>query len=108
MLEENLERTFSAAPFHQLGGYVKRCRGLKVYIKIENPPGTRIQKMFIEGEEVKPDKTYSAAYLTVQAVPAKFGKNRKRLSADAHGAMLTALSKRKEVNADLEDTVVVN
>ena len=31
MLEENLERTFSANPFHQLGGYVKRCQGLTAY-----------------------------------------------------------------------------
>jgi 2',3'-cyclic-nucleotide 2'-phosphodiesterase (5'-nucleotidase family) len=108
MLEENLERTFSSDPFHQLGGYGKRCRGLKVYIKIENPSGTRIQKLFIEGEEVKPDKTYSAAYLTVQAVPPKFGKNRKTLSADAHDAMLTVLTKRKDVKADLEGTVLVN
>lgn len=37
LLEENLERTWSADPFHQLGGYVKRCSGLVMYVKIENP-----------------------------------------------------------------------
>jgi 2',3'-cyclic-nucleotide 2'-phosphodiesterase (5'-nucleotidase family) len=70
MLEENLERTFSANPFHQLGGYVKRCAGLTAYIKIENSRGMRIQKLFVGDDELRPDETYRAAYLTVQAVPA--------------------------------------
>lgn len=47
MLEENLERTFSCDPYHQMGGYVKRCLGLTVYFKIENPSGHRIQKLFV-------------------------------------------------------------
>ncbi len=48
MLEENLERTFSCDPYRQMGGYVKRCLGLTVYFKIENPAGQRIQKIFAE------------------------------------------------------------
>lgn len=39
MLEENLERTFATDAYAQMGGYVKRCRGLNMYVKIENPPG---------------------------------------------------------------------
>jgi len=39
MLEENLERTFSCDPYLQMGGYVKRCLGLTLYFKIENPSG---------------------------------------------------------------------
>lgn len=31
MMEENLERTFSSDPHRQLGGYVKRCRGVNIY-----------------------------------------------------------------------------
>ncbi len=108
MLEENLERTFSANPFHQLGGYVKRCQGLTAYIKVENPPGTRIQKLFVGDEEVEPAKLYSAAYLTVQAVPPKYGTNRKALSNDAQGAMLALLAKKKDVRAELAGTVIVN
>ena len=46
MLEENLERTFSANPMQQMGGYIKRCMGLTAYIKIENPKGNRIQELF--------------------------------------------------------------
>src|SRR5699024_3337881 len=30
MLEENLENTFSANPYKQMGGYVKRCLGMKM------------------------------------------------------------------------------
>ena len=41
LLEENLEPTFAADPFDQMGGYVKRCRSLNLYIKVENPRGRR-------------------------------------------------------------------
>lgn len=108
MLEENLERTFSANPFHQLGGYVKRCQGLTAYIKIENPTGTRIQKLFVGNEEVESGKRYPAAYLTVQAVPPKYGTNRKTLSKDAQSAMLALLANKKDVKAELAGTVIVN
>lgn len=50
MLEENLERTFSADPMKQMGGYVKRCSGLHVKMRIENPAGNRIQHIFIGDE----------------------------------------------------------
>ena len=37
MLEANLERTYSPDPHCQMGGFVKRCRGLNMYFKMENP-----------------------------------------------------------------------
>ncbi len=46
MLEENLERTFACDPYDQMGGYVKRGLGFNAYIKIENPPGQRVQQVF--------------------------------------------------------------
>lgn len=76
MLEENLEHTFSQDPFNQMGGYVKRCYGIKAYIKIENPKGTRIQKLFIGEKEVERENYYNAAFITEQGVPIKYGKNR--------------------------------
>jgi 2',3'-cyclic-nucleotide 2'-phosphodiesterase (5'-nucleotidase family) len=108
MLEENLERTFSADPFHQMGGYVKRCLGLTVSIKIENPPGTRIQKLFVADEEVQPNKVYRAAYLSAQAVAANYGRNRQDLPQPAHEAMLAYLDKHKPASAELRGTVVAN
>lgn len=85
-----------------------RCLGLTAYIKIENPLGTRIQKLFAGDEEVIPDKVNSAAYLTVQAVPAKWGKNRKTLARDAHGAMLSYLTSHRPTHAELENTIFAN
>ncbi|HDR73215.1 MAG TPA: bifunctional metallophosphatase/5'-nucleotidase [Methanoculleus sp.] len=43
MMEENLEHTFSRDPYQQMGGYVKRCRGINCYIKVENPAGHRVR-----------------------------------------------------------------
>ncbi|NEW84719.1 MAG: bifunctional metallophosphatase/5'-nucleotidase, partial [Mariniphaga sp.] len=80
MLEENLERTFSCDPYKQMGGYVKRCLGLNVYFKMENPAGQRIQKIFIGKEEAKPDQYYTAAFVTMQGVPEKYGRNRQNSS----------------------------
>lgn len=76
MLEENLEHTFSRDPFRQMGGYVKRASGIRVLLKVENPPMHRIQQIFVGDEEVKPDRLYQAAFVTEQGVPAKFGQNR--------------------------------
>jgi len=106
MLEENLERTFSADPFHQMGGYVERRLGLTAYIKIENPPGTRIQKLLVGDEEVQPDKICRAAYLSAQAVAANNGRNRHDLLQPTHEAMLTYLAKHKPASAELRGTVV--
>jgi S-sulfosulfanyl-L-cysteine sulfohydrolase len=108
MLEENLERTFSSDPFHQLGGDVKRCRGLTAYVKVENPSGTRIQKLFVGDQEAKPEKVYSAVFLTVQAVPAKYGKNRKKVGDDVQECMLRLLERQKKLGNEADGSVVVN
>ncbi len=108
MLEENLERTFAADPFRQLGGYAKRCLGLTAFIKIEDPPGTRVQKLFVGDEEVKPDKVYSAAYLTVQAVPTKYGRNRKALIIDAQAAMRAYLANHRPARAEFTHTILAS
>lgn len=87
MLEENLERTFSSDPMKQMGGYVKRCLGLYVKMRIENPKGHRIQQIFIGDEPLIKEKTYEAAFVTMQGVPEKFGNNRINLSIKAVDAM---------------------
>ncbi len=107
MLEENLERTFSCNPYQQMGGYVKRCMGLHAYIKIENPPGLRIQKLFVGDEEVRDDKYYPAAFVTMQGVPEKYGRNREHLSERAIGTMRTYLSKHRPIHAELRGTFTV-
>jgi len=106
MLEENLERTFSCDPYLQMGGYVKRCLGLNVYFKIENPPGHRIQKLFIGNDEVNPDQYYTAAFVTPQGVPQKYGRNRENRSDRIIDAMQTYLIKHSLLNAELRGTFV--
>ena len=104
MLEENLERTFSCDPYLQMGGYVKRCLGLNVYFKIENPPGHRIQKLFIGHEEVNPGRYYTAAFVTIQGVPQKYGRNRENRSERIIAAMQACLARHRPLRAELRGT----
>ncbi len=87
MMEENLERTFAANPYHQMGGFVKRCFGINLYAKLENPAGHRIDRLFVAGDPIEADRTYVAAYVTAQGIPAKFGRNRRNLDMTAIEAM---------------------
>jgi sulfur-oxidizing protein SoxB len=106
MLEENLERTFSCDPFQQMGGYIKRCLGLNVYFKIENPPGHRIQKIFAGDEELQPSFYYTAAFVTSQGVPEKYGRNRENMSGRIINAMRTYLARHRPIHAELRGTFV--
>ena len=106
MLEENLERTFSCDPYNQMGGYVKRCLGLNVYFKIENPTGHRIQKLFTGDEEVQPDHYYTAAFVTIQGVPQKYCRNRENKSERIIDAMRTYLGSHRPLYADLRGTFI--
>ncbi|MGE5313989.1 MAG: bifunctional metallophosphatase/5'-nucleotidase [Acidobacteriota bacterium] len=104
MLEENLERTFSCDAYRQMGGYVKRCLGLRVFFKIENPSGMRIQKIFIGDKELNPSGIYDAAYVTVQGVPSNYGRNRSDHSEHIVGAIRKYLNNRVPVHAELKGT----
>ncbi len=106
MMEENLERTFSKDPFSQMGGYVKRCLGLNIYFKIENPKGQRIQEFFVGEEKLKKDKVYKAVYVTSQGVPKKYGRNRKYLDIHAIDALKNYIKDNEKIEAPLRGTVV--
>ncbi len=105
MMEDNLERSFSANPYEQMGGYVKRCRGINIYAKIENPPGQRIERFFADGEALDRDTTYTVAYVTMQAVPQHFGRNRRDLDLSAIGALERYLARHVDVSPALRGTV---
>lgn len=106
MLEDNLEKTFAANPYNQMGGYVKRCLGLRCYFKIENPAGSRIQSLFVGEEPVDFNKLYKAAYVTWQGVPSNYGKNRKNLDTKAVDALKAYVQKASPVSAELKGTFV--
>jgi S-sulfosulfanyl-L-cysteine sulfohydrolase len=102
MIEENLERTYSRNPMDQMGGYTKRCLGMKTYFKVENPAGHRVQDMFIQGERIDRKKVYTASFVTMQGVPDRYGANRSGSGIQAVEAMAAHLANRP--NASLRNT----
>ncbi len=107
MLEENLERTFAADPYEQMGGYIKRGLGLTVYFKVENPSGQRIQQVFVGDEPLEMTRAYHAAFVTQQGVAQKYGKNRSEMSMHAVEAMKVFLAKHKPMYAELQGTYII-
>ena len=107
MLEENLQRTFAADPYDQMGGYIKRGLGLTVYLKIENPSGQRIQQVFINNEPLERSRTYHAAFVTEQGVALKYGSQRRELKVHAVEAMQMYLVMHKPSYSELRKTYIV-
>ena len=60
----------------------------------------------MRGQKVRPDARYSAVFVTTQAVPEKFGRNRQRLDIRAVEAMKRYLKESGPVSAELQGTVV--
>ena len=88
MMEEDLEFTFSCDPFGQRGGYVKRFRGLTLYVKLENPKGQRIIRAVCNDDEpLNSTKTYHVSFITSQGVPSDYGTNRQKLDIKAIDAL---------------------
>jgi len=106
MLEENLERTFAHDPYDQMGGFVKRGLGLTAYLKIENPTGQRIQRVFVDNEALEPARTYHAAFATEQGVARKYGRQRENHPEHAIDAMQAYLAKRRPLRAELLGTFI--
>ncbi len=101
MLEENLENTFAKKPYNQMGGYVKRANGISLYFKFENPYGQRIQELFVGEAKIKMQQEYDVAFVTVQGVPAKYGKNREDLAIHAIDVLKKYIGKYEEVTTPL-------
>ncbi|MBD3191639.1 MAG: bifunctional metallophosphatase/5'-nucleotidase [Candidatus Heimdallarchaeota archaeon] len=106
MMEENLERTFSRDPMEQMGGFVKRCSGINVYFKIENPKNERIHEFFVNGKRLDRSKKYKACYVTSQGIPDHFGENKEDLGITAIDALKVYLKKKKNIQVELQNTIV--
>ncbi len=104
MLEENLERTFSAEPMRQMGGYVKRCVGLRMNIRIENPKGCRIQEIYYDNKHLDPNCYYKVAFVTSQGVSDQVGRNREELKIKAVDAMIDFLKINPEYGKSIKKT----
>ncbi|MFO7991456.1 MAG: bifunctional metallophosphatase/5'-nucleotidase [Thermoplasmata archaeon] len=106
MLEEDMENTFSGDPYKQMGGFLKRCKGIHVYFKVENPPGNRIQEFYVGDERVEMDRTYKAVFVTSQGIPKKFGSNRKDLDITAIESMKKYIQENSTISIGLDDNMV--
>ena len=107
MMEENLERTYSIDPYNQMGGYVKRSLGIKMFVKLENPFGQRIQEIFIGNRKVEVDHVYRVAFVTSQGVPKKYGSNRIKTNRLIIDILHEYLKKYTVVESSLQETVVL-
>ena len=106
MLEENLERTFARDPYDQMGGYVKRGLGFNAYIKIENPPGQRVQQVFVGDAPLQPAGYYPTVFVTEQGVAQKYGRNRQHHTERSIEALRVYLAKHRPLHAELRGTFV--
>lgn len=95
LLEQSLESTYSPQPRGQMGGYVKRVLGLKAYFKMENPAGSRLQRVFVQDQLLDPDRCYKVAFVTVQAVPEAWGRHRRGTGQHAVAAMRAYLDRHR-------------
>jgi 2',3'-cyclic-nucleotide 2'-phosphodiesterase (5'-nucleotidase family) len=107
MIEDNLEHTFSRDPFRQKGGYVKRGLGLRVYFKVENPYGQRVQRLFVGEDEVQPERRYRAVFITVQGVPPKYQTNRQVSDDRVVTVMQDYLRRHDPLRVELAHTFVM-
>ena len=80
---------------------------MKAYIKIENPHGQRLQKLLVGGEEIRPEKRYTAAFVTEQGVPARYGEQRQNTPVRAVDAMRRYLDRHRPFEPALFETFVV-
>ena len=70
------------------------------------PSGHRIQKLFAGNEEVQPDQYYTAAFVTMQGVPQKYGRNRENRSERIIDALRAYLARHRPLYAELRGTFV--
>ncbi len=105
MMEKNLENTFSIEPYNQMGGYVKRCLGLNLFFKIENPAGKRINRMFIDGKPVDLDRKYTACYLTEQGVGPGYCVDKRELDIHAVDVLTNYIMDHKVIESPLLGTI---
>ncbi len=102
MVEENLENTYSTDPFEQMGGFIKRSYGIRTYLKVENPKGNRVVRLYIGEKEVVLDKVYRIAYITKQGVPKKYGKNHRYTGKKTIEVMVEFLKEQSPYESHLK------
>lgn len=83
------------------GGYLKRCWGITVRAKLENPTGTRIEGIAVGDDTLEPERVYRVAFVTAQGVPTKYSDNRRDLPTHAVPALRDYVERRDSVRPEL-------
>ena len=107
LYEENLEATFACDAWKQRGGYVKRCHGLELTVKLENPAGERIQEIRIDGTRLRANASYKVAFLGEQAMPSEYGSDRQSIGVSAVDALRQYVTSRDVVASDIVGRVTL-
>ncbi len=107
LFEKNIEATFACDPWKQRGGYVKRCRGIELLLKLENPIGYRVQQLTVDGRRVGDDEAVQAAFLGEQAVPLDAGRDRRPVGVSSVDALRQYLRAQRTVTPALRGNIQV-
>jgi hypothetical protein len=89
-----------------MGGYVKRGLGFNAYIKIENPPGQRVQQVSVGDERLQPGRHYPTVFVTDQGVAQKYGRKRRQHSERIVETLSKYLVRHCPLRAELRGTFV--
>lgn len=106
LIEQNIETTFSKNPYEHMGGYLKRISGIHVYLKLENPKGSKLQEIFFNNRKIEDNKTYKVAFITVQAVPEKYGTNRENSDIKMVHSLKTYLNENSPIEIGLDKSYI--
>jgi sulfur-oxidizing protein SoxB len=82
------------------------CFDLSVYIRVENPKGVRVRQTFSEGAPLNRELLYTAAFITMQGVPEKHGRNRRDLEVRAVDTLESYFAKHPGVSVGIRNSVV--
>ena len=74
VLEQSLERTFAGDVLRQQGGYIMRFAGMRAVARLNNPAGTRVQRLEIGGAPADPEREYVVAAAGEQSVRSQEGR----------------------------------
>lgn len=107
LFEQNIEATFACDPWEQRGGYLKRCRGVELLLKLENPVGRRIQQLTVGGERLRDEDTVNAAFLGEQAVPPEAGRDRRTAGISAVEALAQFVRAQTTVTPALQGNIKI-
>lgn len=105
LYEQNIEATFACDPWKQQGGYLKRCRGLELAVKLENPSSERIHEIRVDGARLRANASYKVAFLGEQAVPTDVGAERQSTGVGAVDALRQYVRSRDVVESELVGSV---